>query len=192
MVDGCMILINDMRILVFAGPNGSGKSSITDCYAQEGLYINADEIKKIRQCSDLEAAVEAERLREDCLLKNRSFTFETVLSTRRNLDMLIRARQIGYYIISIFVMTADTEINVFRVKSRVSDGGHDVPLDKIRSRYGKSLQNLSELITLSNECRVYDNTTTPRIIFYKDKQGQTVYENSYWPRKRIEQLCGIP
>lgn len=178
------------RILVFAGPNGSGKSTITGCYAQEGLYVNADEIKKVRCCPDLDAAVEAERIREDCLHKNRSFTFETVLSTRRNLDMLIRAKRAGYYIISIFVLTADPEINVFRVESRVRDGGHDVPPEKIRSRYYKSLQNLGELILLSDECRVYDNTVAPQIIFYKDLQGQAIYENTYWPQERIKKIIG--
>ena len=181
-------MTNRPKILVFAGPNGSGKSSITDCYAQEGLYINADEIKKKRQCSDLEAAVEAELLREDCMQKNKSFTFETVLSTRRNLEMLIRAKKAGYYIKSVFVMTSDPGINVFRVKSRVRDGGHDVPTDKIRSRYIKSLQNLRELAELSDECCVFDNTKMPQIIYYKDEHGQTIYENQYWTREKIEQL----
>ena len=179
--------MNETRVLVFAGPNGSGKSSLKSCYAQEGLYINADEIKKTRLCSDLEAAMEAELLREDCLQKNKSFTFETVLSTRRNLDLLIRAKQAGYYVKAIFVMTSDPEINVFRIKSRVFGGGHDVPADKVRSRYYKSLLNLRELITLSDECRVYDNTTTPQIVFFKDHQGQAVYGNKYWSQESLDQ-----
>ena len=185
-----MNLNNTKRILVFAGPNGSGKSSITNSYTHEGLYINADEIKKIRRCSDIDAAVEAENLREDCLLRGMSFTFETVLSTRRNLDILIRAKQSGYYINSVFVMTADPEINVFRVKSRVLNGGHDVPPEKIRSRYEKSLLNLCELISISDECRVYDNTISPVIIFYKVGQNKSIYENPYWTRDRIEKLTG--
>jgi len=164
----------------------------TQTQIQEGLYINADDIKKIRQCSDLKAAVEAEYLREYCLQKNKSFTFETVLSTRRNLDMLIRAKQAGYYIMSIFIMTTDPEINVFRVKSRVSDGGHDVPPDKIRKRYYKSPQNLGELISLSDKCRVYDNTIEPQIIFYKDEYGQSIYENLYWSNERIKRLVETP
>ena len=180
--------MSEMKVLVFAGPNGSGKSSIKDSYEQEGLYINADEIKKIRGCPDLEAAEEAERLREDCLQNNRSFTFETVLSTRRNLELLIRAKQAGYYIKSVFVMTSDPEINVFRVKGRVLDGGHDVPPDKVRSRYYKSLQNLRELVALSDECRVYDNTKAPQIVFFKDHQGQAIYENQYWSYESLKAL----
>ena len=85
--------MNDVpKILVFAGPNGSGKSTITTAWERVGLYINADDIKVKRDCSDLEAAQEAERLRELCFSQRRSFTFETVLSTERNLDLLIRAK----------------------------------------------------------------------------------------------------
>ena len=179
---------NEASILVFAGPNGSGKSTVSDCYDMEGMYINADEIKKQRRCTDIEAAQEAERLREDCLQKKMSFTFETVLSTRRNVELLIRAKQAGYYIKSVFVTTSDPEINVFRVKSRVFDGGHDVPMDKIRSRYHKSLQNIRELVALSDECRIYDNTKTPQIVYFKNGQGQAVYENEYWTHEKIKQL----
>ena len=74
------------QILVFAGPNGSGKTSVTSAWDKIGLYINADDIKVKRGCSDLEAAQEAERLRELCVSERRSFTFETVLSTDRNLS----------------------------------------------------------------------------------------------------------
>ena len=109
---------NASRILVFAGPNGSGKSTVTRAWEKYGLYINADDIKETRGCSDLEAALEAERLRELCLSERRSFTFETVLSTERNLDLLSRAKAAGYHIESVFVLTANPELNVFRVKMK--------------------------------------------------------------------------
>ena len=183
-----MTLTNKPRILVFAGPNGSGKSTIADCYDLEGLYINADDIKKKRQCTYIEAALEAERLREDCLQRKRSFTFETVLSTRRNIELLIRAKQYGYHIKSIFVLTSDPEINVFRVKSRVHDSGHDVPIDKIRSRYWKSLQSIRELVALSDDCCIYDNTKTPQIVYFKRDNEHVIYGNQYWTQKEIERL----
>ena len=180
--------MNKSRILVFAGPNGSGKSTITASYDIEGLYINADDIKMKRNCTDVDAALEAESLRDDCLSMKKSFTFETVLSTRRNIELLIRAKQLGYHIRSVFVMTTDPEINVFRVKSRVRDGGHSVPIDKIRDRYPKSLQNIRELVSLSDECSIYDNTKMPQIVYYMNNQGQAVYENQYWPKEEIEKL----
>ncbi len=68
------------EIIVFAGPNGSGKSTITKMAKIIEPYINADDIKRTNLCEALEAAQIAERLRNECVDNNRSFTFETVLS----------------------------------------------------------------------------------------------------------------
>jgi len=180
-----MTLINSQHILVFAGPNGSGKSSVTPAWEKVGLYINADDIKVKRGCSDIEAAQEAERLRELCLSEHRSFTFETVLSTERNLDLILRAKADGYHIESVFVLTADPELNVFRVKSRVLSGGHNVSSEKIRSRYTKSLANIPKLIRLSNVFRLVDNTVKPEILFIKNEMGEQILPNRYWTVEAI-------
>ena len=186
-----MTLNDAPEILVFAGPNGSGKSTVAQAWKKVGLYINADNIKETRGCSDLEAAQEAERLRELCFSERRSFTFETVLSTERNLDLLIRAKASGFRIESVFVMTADPELNVFRVKSREFSGGHSVPPDKIRSRYTKSLANISRLLSLSDIFRLVDNTDQPEILFMKDEAGQQIYPNRYWTVEAISSLIGL-
>ena len=73
------------EIIVFADPNGSGKSTITRLAKIIEPYINADDIKRSTQCSDLEAAIKAESLREFAVVNKMSFTFETILSTNRNL-----------------------------------------------------------------------------------------------------------
>jgi predicted ABC-type ATPase len=186
-----MTSIDAPKIIVFAGPNGSGKSTVAQAWEKVGLYINADDIKAKRRCSDLEAAREAERLRELCFLKQRSFTFETVLSTERNLDLLSRAKTAGFFIESVFVLTANPELNVFRVKSRELSGGHSVPPDKIRSRYTKSLANISQLLLQSDVFRLIDNTTQPEILFIKEKTGQQIRPNQYWTVEAIEQLITV-
>ena len=93
------------EIVVIAGPNGSGKSSYTEFivgpnqFADETFeYINADNIRISTGCTSLEAAQIAEAMREKALSEGRSFAFETVLSTRRNLDLLIKAKEQGYFI----------------------------------------------------------------------------------------------
>ncbi|MCL2826210.1 MAG: zeta toxin family protein [Eggerthellaceae bacterium] len=178
------------RVLVFAGPNGSGKSTVTQAWEKTGLYINADDIKAARGCSDLEAAQEAERLRELCFSERRSFTFETVLSTERNLGLLSRAKAAGFHIESVFVLTIDPELNVFRVKSRELSGGHSVPPDKIRSRYTKSLARISRLLALSDVFRLVDNTAQPEILFIKDEARQQIRPNRYWTAEAIGKLTG--
>lgn len=58
-------------------------------------YINADEIKKNIKCSDLEAAQLAEKQREEYIEHMDEFCFETVLSTRRNMDLLKKGERKG-------------------------------------------------------------------------------------------------
>ncbi|MCR5403898.1 MAG: zeta toxin family protein [Butyrivibrio sp.] len=92
-------------------------------------HINADDIKKSSLCTDMEAAIKAEELREKALSDKIDFTFETVLSTDRNLNLLKRAKENGYFIRVIYVLTASSEINIARVKVRESSGGHRVPCE---------------------------------------------------------------
>jgi predicted ABC-type ATPase len=50
-------------VLAFAGPNGSGKTTITRGLPAFGTYVNADDMKAAHNLSDLEAALQAELLR---------------------------------------------------------------------------------------------------------------------------------
>ena len=100
------------EIIVFAGPNGSGKSTITRLANIIEPYVNADDIKRANHCSDIEAAERADNMRNSLLDKGESFTFETVLSTSRNLELLKKAKEKGYFIRCIYVLTADASINV--------------------------------------------------------------------------------
>ncbi len=179
------------EIIIFAGPNGSGKTTITKLAKRIEPYINADDIKNVLHCSDLEAAQKATSMREECVNTKTSFTFETVLSTRRNLDLLIEARKKEFFIRCIYVLTADPQINVFRVKQRFANGGHDVPEDKVISRYKKALDLLPELIQVCDICHIYDNSDIPFRIFKKRKSSFFYWENKLWQKEQIEKLTGL-
>ena len=186
----CMKMNNDKKpeIIVFAGPNGSGKTTVTMLAKIIQPYINADEIKKTLLCEDLEAAKIAEGLREKALAQKQSFTFETVLSTRRNLDLLHRAKEQGYFIRCIYVLTVDPAINVYRVFSRVASGGHPVPKDKIISRWHKALGLVPELIGVCDIVHMYDNSDEPFRIFKKRKSETFTWPCDLWPQEAIEKL----
>lgn len=179
------------EVIVFAGPNGSGKSTITRMSRTIGVYINADDIKKASLCSDMEAAIKAEELREKAVANKIDFTFETVLSTDRNLKLLKKAKENGFFIRCIYVLTAEPEINVIRVKIRESSGGHGVPEEKIRARYSKALELIPKLVELCDILHIYDNTVTPFRIFKKRKEAYYRWENDYWDEDAIAKLTGI-
>lgn len=176
------------EIIVFAGPNGSGKSTITKMAKVIEPYINADDIKRTNYCSDLEAAQMAEKMRETAIASKKSFTFETVLSTERNLILLQKAKEQGYFIRCIYVLTSDVNINVFRVESREALGGHGVPEDKIRSRYEKALALIPKLVDVCDVMHIYDNSSVPFRIFKKRKTECFYWENNEWKEDRIRKL----
>jgi predicted ABC-type ATPase len=173
------------------GPNGSGKTTITRMAKTIGIYINADDIKKSSLCSDLEAALKAEELRESMVEQGKDFTFETVLSTDRNLKLLKKAKEKGYFLRCIYVLTSNPEINKTRIDIRESMGGHTVPEEKIKSRYYKALDLVPELVEICDIVHIYDNTNVPFRIFKKRKDVYFHWENKYWNYSDIEKLTGI-
>jgi predicted ABC-type ATPase len=180
------------EIVVFAGPNGSGKSTYTQLLKPPIDYINADEIKKYLKCSDLEAAQLAEKQREEHMEQMREFCFETVLSTERNLKLLERAKEKGYFIRCYYILTADPMINVWRVKARVESGGHDVPKEKIITRYDRALALVKNLIKVCDICHIYDNSADrPFRIFKKRKELMYFDECDDWYFGDICALTGV-
>lgn len=179
------------EVIVFAGPNGSGKSTITRMAKIGGEYINADDIKRTTLCTDLEAAIKAEELRERMIVDRKDFTFETVLSTDRNLLLLQRAKEKGYFIRGIYVLTCNADINVARVNARKALGGHGVPEEKIRSRYDKALALIPKFVEICDILHIYDNTQEPFRIFKKRKDVYYRWSNQYWSNDDIKKLSGI-
>ena len=183
------------RLLVFAGPNGSGKSTITERIRIIGKYVNADEIKRQLDCSDLESAVVAEATREYLLKNKKDFTFETVLSTPRNIDLMERAKVAGYQVVCIYILTKNPEINISRVRNRVKNGGHDVPDEKIRERFIRALRLFPKLFAICDELYVFDNSIdTPagsgNLIAEWKWNRISVFPNEIWDTAMITSLIG--
>ena len=178
-------------ITVFAGPNGSGKSSVTQLIPTSGVYINADDIQRTNNCEPLEAAMLAEKMRYEAVEKGKDMTFETVLSTDRNLKLLEYAKSRGYFIKCYYILTCNSKVNIARVAARVSSGGHDVPTDKIISRYDKCMTLLPELIDMCDIINIYDNTVSPLRIFSKKKGKYRIWSTDFWSAEQIGKLTGI-
>ena len=178
-------------VLVFAGPNGSGKTTLKRGLSFPGTYVNADDLKKEYSMTDLEAAQQAELLRNSLLDSGMDFSFETVLSTERNLLLLQKAKAHGYEVHCIYVLTSDENINVARVRARYIAGGHDVPEDKIRSRWHRALALFPQLIEVCDRILVYDNSDVPKLIFNKVNGCSKIFPNNLWPEARLCELMQL-
>ena len=104
------------------------------------------------------ASVAADFIRQKLILARKSFSFETVMSAPDKVRLLEKSRQIGYRNYLYFVATDNPEINISRVKYRVKTGGHDVPKDKITTRYFRSLDLLWEAVKYTNRAYIFDNS----------------------------------
>lgn len=156
-------------LLVIAGPNGSGKTTVTERLRverwSEGVeYLNPDEIARDRfgdwnsPTAVAQAAAWTEARREELLARKAGIAFETVFSTSGKVDFVRRAKGAGYFVRVFFISTTDPRINAARVAGRVMAGGHTVPIEKIVSRYVRSMANLSAAFQLADRVYVYDNS----------------------------------
>lgn len=156
-------------LIVIAGPNGSGKTSVTSRilhheWMENAVYINPDIIaqEKFGDWNSKEAVMQAvrycEELREKCLVEHKSLIFETVLSVEDKLDYILRAKEAGFFIRFFFVCTEHPTINASRIARRVMEGGHDVPITKIISRYNKSIANCCIVSEFVDRTYIYDNS----------------------------------
>jgi len=104
------------------------------------------------------ASVAVDFLRLKLLEQKISFTFETVMSHSGKIELLAKAQQAGYRTYLYFIATDDPEINISRVRTRVKQGGHPVPEEKIAPRYYRSLVLLVEAIRHTNRAYIFDNS----------------------------------
>lgn len=175
------------EMIIIAGPNGSGKTTITNQFLHhewsEGtLYINPDIVAQEKfgdwnsKTSVIKAARYCEDLREQCLKERRSFVFETVFSAQDKIDFIIRAKATGFFIRLFFIGTSSPAINASRIARRVMEGGHDVAIPKIISRYQKSIINCCLISKLVDRLYVYDNSVDnfPAKLQYRLSNGVLV------------------
>ena len=158
-----------LRIYVLAGTNGAGKSSIGGAMlTEEGVeYFNPDEAAELIRVanhgitpeeSQSVAWDEGRRLLERAISERLDYAFETTLGGRTITELLEKAIDAGIEVRIWYVGLTNAELHVARVHARVKRGGHDIPEERIRQRYARSLLNLIQLMPRLTELRVYDNS----------------------------------
>jgi predicted ABC-type ATPase len=148
-------------IVALAGPNGAGKTTFYHAHLQAaGLrFVNADVLAQELDIEPYAAARVADAVRRELVKQRESFVFETVFSdpAGEKLAFLKSAAEAGYNIILCFIGTAAPEVSEQRVAMRVSQGGHDVPPDKLVQRFPRILNNLKAALRELPTVWVFDN-----------------------------------
>jgi predicted ABC-type ATPase len=156
-------------LICIAGPNGAGKTTVTarlrdSDWGRDVLYVNPDDIAQneflgwndpdsIKKAADL-----AELRRREAVAQLRPLAFETVFSTVEKLQFVLGARNLGYFVRLFFIGTSGPDINAGRIAARYVRGGHAVPIEKIVSRYAKSVANAAVAAPNVDRFYLYDNS----------------------------------
>jgi predicted ABC-type ATPase len=149
-------------VVAIAGPNGAGKTTFFHAHlASAGLrFVNADVLAGELSIEPYEAARLADGLRRTLVARGESFVFETVFSdpVGDKLDFLQDAVRRGYVVVLCFIGLTGPEQSAERVAMRVSQGGHDVPNNKLWSRFARTLDNLRAAISKLPHVLIFDNS----------------------------------
>lgn len=160
------------EIVVLAGTNGAGKSSVAGAALRSrgGTFYDPDEATHGYLAEGL-SLVEAnsrawKRGREQlerAIREGISYAFETTLGGRTMTRLLLHAASRGHAVRIWYVGLTSPELHIERVKARAAAGGHDIPEEKIRERWGESRKNLIRILPHASEIVAFDNSHTVSI-----------------------------
>jgi predicted ABC-type ATPase len=160
--------VEERYLYIIAGCNGAGKTTasftilpdILDCKE----FVNADEIAKgLSPFQPEKVAFEAGRIMlhriDELLYQKENFAFETTLSTKSYKNKVLAAKNKNYNVTLLFFWLKNPELAKERVKTRVLEGGHNIPEDVIERRYARGIINLFEIyIPISDQILIFDNS----------------------------------
>ena len=162
---------------IIAGPNGAGKTT----FAMEFLpkiagcrnFVNADLIARGLSPLNVDAAaMDAGRLFlrqvRNQITSGNDFAFETTLSGLAYVRLLKEMKRQGYELRLYYLWIPSLELALKRIAERVRRGGHDIPANVVRRRYGKGLINLfRRYMALVDYCAIFDNSSTVPTLVYE-------------------------
>lgn len=153
------------RLDLIVGPNGAGKTTFYERAIHPGRpglpFVNADAIAAARFGDDAlrmghEAAAIAAAAREALIEARLDFCTETVFSHPSKVDLIDAAVAAGYDV-ALHVVMVPLPLSAARVQARVAAGGHDVPAEKIESRYERIWPNVVAAVPRCRRSVIYDN-----------------------------------
>jgi predicted ABC-type ATPase len=164
------------ELYVIAGANGSGKSTLTRSISAGIPIMDPDEIaRELDPIQPARVSVSAARraitLAQQYIDDSSSFLVETTLAGKNYLNLMNSVKQQCWNVNLVYIGIDNPETNIRRVRERVKRGGHNVPIEDIRRRYQRSLNNLSKAIELSDSVTIYDNSDRQYLLIATIESG---------------------
>lgn len=186
------------NLYIISGCNGAGKTTASFTILPEMLnckeFVNADEIAKglspfqPESVSFQAGRIMVERI-DELLNSGDDFAFETTLTTLSYLNTIKKAKEKGYSVNLLYFWLNDVNLAIERVKTRVIEGGHNIPEETIRRRYFRGIYNLTnKFIALCDYWIVINNSSRP-FTFVAEGQGATemnVQDDLVWQQIKTQ------
>ena len=153
---------------IIAGANGAGKTTFALKYLPKIVscrnFINVDEIARGVSPLNIEAGqLQASRifleLMHQKISLRKDFAFETTLSGKSWLQKITQWQKDGWRVVLYYLYIPAVSVSKMRVKQRVEQGGHDIPIADLERRYPRSIANLFEYTERCDEVIWLDNST---------------------------------
>ncbi|MFN6088466.1 MAG: zeta toxin family protein [Cyclobacteriaceae bacterium] len=190
-------------LYIIAGCNGAGKTTASNTILPTILnckeFINADSIAAGLSPFDAEKyAFEAGRLmlrRIDQMIREKAdFAIETTLSSRNYLSKVSNAKLVGYRVVILFFWLNNKSLAIRRVKNRVSNGGHSIPIDVIKRRYERGLRNFFDLYIPKSDYWSFFDNSNGIVELIADGEGiltRNIIDNLIWKKVQVRSKRNI-
>ena len=176
--------MTEKNLYIIAGCNGAGKTTASFTILPEILnckeFVNADEIAKgLSPFQPEKVSFEAGRIMlkriDELFLENENFAFETTLATKTYKEKVLNAKKEGYFVTLLFFWLKNTELAKERVKTRVLEGGHNIPEDIIERRYLNGIINLFDIyLPIVDQVLIFDNSEGKHKLIAEKNFGEEI------------------
>ena len=170
------------NVYVIAGPNGSGKTTFAKEFLPDYVkcpnFVNADLIAQgLSPFSPRSAAIKAGKLVlnqiDEFSAAGVNFAFESTLAGKSYFNLFKELKDKGYKLHLLILWIPNTELAVVRIKDRVAEGGHDVPIQDVKRRFKRSIGNFFKLYQpLFDSWMLFNNAGSIPTLIAKTNNGQ--------------------